>query len=182
MRWPNAPQDLIAKIGSDGTLIKNGTASPEGYVINDGQSIFTPPHKPNTPENKRVPAQTYLTIGDLLSKSGALLELVCAGMWTAHSQGTPPYRFAYHHQALSYFKQFAPGTKARKEHLFDLSKFYTQLDQGTIPSVSFIRCTDAYSQHPEDADLYAGLEWCADFIERVQKKPYLEGLRYYRHL
>ncbi len=167
MRWPDAPQDIVAKLGKDGTLIKKGAVSPEGYVINDAQPFY-PPYKPNTPEKSRVPPQTLKTIGDLLSEKGVSWGWFAQG-WDDALKGNPPPRFAYHHQAPSYFKQFAPGTKGREEHLFDLNKFYTLLDQGKIPSVSFIRCTNVYSEHPGDGSLLAGLEWCADFIERVQK-------------
>ncbi len=167
MCWPNAPKELIAQLDTNGYMIKNGLVSPEGYVINDGQPFYAP-YKPKTPENKRVPPQTSQTIGDLLSEKGVSWGWYAQG-WDDALKGNAPAHFPYHHHAPSYFKQFAPGTTARKEHLFDLSKFYTQLDQGNIPSVSFIRCTDMYSQHPGDGSLYAGLEWCADFIERVQK-------------
>ena len=167
MRWADAPKEFLAEVSNNGKMIKNGKVSPEGYVINDAQPFY-PPFKPNTPENKRVPPQTYRTIGDLLSEKGISWGWYAQG-WDGALKGNPPPQFAYHHQAPSYFKQFAPGTKARQEHLFDLNTFYTQLGQGTIPSVSFIRSTDTYSQHPGDGSLYAGLEWCADLIERIQK-------------
>src|SRR5262249_31061746 len=137
MRWPNAPQDLIAKVSKEGQLIKKGVVSPEGYVVNDAQPFY-PPYKPNTPESKRVPPQTFRTIGDLLSEKGISWGWYAQG-WDDALKGNPPPQFAYHHQAPSYFKQFAPGTKGREEHLFDLNKFYSLLDQGKIPSVSFIR-------------------------------------------
>jgi phospholipase C len=165
--WPNAPQNLIAILSDDRTLIRDGLVSPEGYAINDAQPFF-PPFESGTPDSKRLPPQTCTTIGDLLSEKGITWGWYAQG-WDDALKGKAPPLFAYHHQAPSYFKQFAPGTKAREEHLFDLNRFYQQLDEGTIPAVSFIRSTDMYSEHPGENALYPGLEWCANFIERVQK-------------
>jgi acid phosphatase len=165
--WPNAPKNIIAQVDSKGILIKDGLVSPDGYTVNDAQPFY-PPFKPHTSDAKRMPPQTYPTIGDLLSEKGISWGWYAQG-WNDALKGNPPPLFPYHHQAPSYFKQFAPGTKAREEHLFDLSQFYQQLDAGRIPSVCFIRSTDMFSQHPGDSALYSGLEWCADFIERVQQ-------------
>lgn len=167
--WPSAPKEIIAKVAQDGTLIKDGLVSPQGYLINDAEPFY-PPYNANTPECLRVPPQTYMTIGDRLSDKGVSWGWYAQG-WTAALSGNPPPKFIFHHQAPSYFKQFAPGTKAREEHLFDLDKFYQLLDKGTVPAVSFIRCTDTYSQHPGENAFYPGQEWCADLIERIQKSP-----------
>jgi phospholipase C len=165
--WPNAPKKIIVQVDPTGVLIKDGLVSPDGYAVNDAQPFY-PPFEANTPDAMRVPPQTSQTIGDLLSEKGISWGWYAQG-WDAALDGHAPPKFAYHHQAPSYFQQFAPGTNARNEHLFDLSKFYTQLDAGNIPAVSFIRSTDMFSQHPGDNALYPGLEWCADFIERVQR-------------
>jgi phospholipase C len=166
--WPNAPKNLIARVSKDGT-ISDGLVSADGYAINDAQPFY-PPFKSGTPDSKRVPPQTYKTIGDLLSEKAVSWGWFAQG-WDDALKGKAPPLFAYHHQAPSYFKQFAPGTKEREEHLFDLNKFYQLLDAGNIPAVSFIRSTDMYSEHPGDNGLLPGIEWCADFIERVQKSP-----------
>ncbi len=167
--WPNAPSDLIAKVLPNGTLIKDGKVSPDGYAINDAQPFYSP-YRWGTLKSNRLPPQTYKTIGDLLSEKGISWGWFAEG-WDNAVKGKADSTFTYHHQAPSYFKQFAPGTKARAEHLFDLKKFYEQLDTGNMPSVSFIRSLNKYSQHPADGGLMLGLEWCADLIERVQKSP-----------
>jgi phospholipase C len=167
--WPQAPAHYIAEILPDKTLVKDGRVSPDGYAINDAQPFY-PPYRPGALETTRLPPQTYKTIGDLLSKQRISWGWFAEG-WDDALIGKADRTFVYHHQAPSYFKQFAPDTKGRKEHLFDLNKFYELLDNGTIPSVCFIRSLDKHSQHPGHGTLMAGLEWCADFIERVQKSP-----------
>jgi phospholipase C len=164
--WPNAPKSVIALLSSDGTLVKNGQVSPDGYAINDAQPFF-PPYKSGTKNQERLPPQTYVTIGDRLSEKGVSWGWYAEG-WD-RALGGKSASFPYHHQAPSYFKQFAPGTSARKEHLFDLSKFYEQLERGTLPAVCFIRSLNDTSQHPGDGALLPGLEWSAGLIENIQK-------------
>lgn len=165
-KWPGAPDDLIAKVLSDGTLVKDGKVSQNGFAINDAQPFY-PPHRKEIPENKRVPPQTYKTIGDLLSEKKVSWGWYAEG-WDDAAKGNPDPTFVFHHHAPSYFKQFAPGTKARAEHLFDLRQFYKLLDKGQIPAVSFIRSLNKHSQHPAKGVLLSGLDWCADLIERIQ--------------
>lgn len=165
--WPNAPKELICTILPSGMMTSNGLVSPDGYVVNDAQPFYRP-YAADTPDNQRVPPQTYKTIGDLLSEKNISWKWYAEG-WNDALQGKPDKRFAFHHQAPVYFSQFAPDTKGRKEHLFDLKQFYSDLDQGSLPAVSFVRSTDRYSQHPGDGNLLDGLNWCANLIEKIQK-------------
>lgn len=165
--WKGAPGNLIAQIGPDGKLIQDGKVSPDGYVINDIQPFY-PPYKAGTAAVQRMPPQTFKTVGDLLSEKGVSWGWYAEG-WDQAVSGAPPGQFSFHHQAPSYFKQFAPGTKAREEHLLDLNKFYAQLESGMLPAVSFIRSLNTNSEHPSDGGLLTGLDWCADLIEKIQK-------------
>ncbi|WP_462177011.1 alkaline phosphatase family protein, partial [Acinetobacter baumannii] len=55
--------------------------------------------------------------------------------------------FQYHHQPFNYFKQFAPGTKERAEHLRDgglgdspiSNKFIADIVAGKLPAVAFYK-------------------------------------------
>ena len=33
--WPNAPADIVAQVASDGTLVKDGVVTPDGFIINN---------------------------------------------------------------------------------------------------------------------------------------------------
>jgi phospholipase C len=165
-KWPNAPEDLIARITPGGALVKDGLVSSDGYAINNAEPFY-PPHHPNTAVKKRLPPQTYKTIGDSLSEKGISWGWYAQG-WNDALAGKPDETFPFHHQAPSYFTQFAPGTKAREEHLFDLDQFYLDLEKGTLPAVSFIRSTNRFSEHPKN-NLLAGLTWCADLIKTIQE-------------
>jgi len=165
--WPHAPHEIIAKLLPSGILAKDGEVSPDGYAINDAQPFF-PPYKKNVPDEKRVPPQTYQTIGDLLSQKGISWKWYAQG-WNDAIEGHPDHTFVFHHQAPVYFSQFAPGTKARKEHLCDLEQLSIDLESGQMPSVSFVRSLDRYSQHPGDGSLLDGLNWCSELIQKIQK-------------
>lgn len=165
--WPNAPKELVASILPSGILAADGLVSPDGYAVNDAQPFFWP-YAPGTADKKRVPAQNYKTIGDLLSEKGISWRWYAQG-WNSALAGKADPTFAFHHQAPVYFAQFAPNTDARKEHLFDLDQFYVDLSKGSLPAVSFIRSLDRYSQHPGAGLLLDGLNWCADLIEKIQK-------------
>lgn len=164
--WPDACKLLIARLSPGGSLIKDGFVSPDGYAINDADPFY-PPHRENKHKMRRVPPQTYLTIGDLLSQKGVSWGWYAQG-WNDAVAGHPDPTFVFHHQAPVYFKQFAPGTQAREEHLFDLEKFYQDLEGQTLPAVSFVRSLDRYSQHPAGGNLQDGIDWCAALIQKIQ--------------
>ena len=64
-RWPNAPEGIVAKVGPDGAMIKNGQVDPYGNAINTSQSVFL--HDPKiTDQAMLVPPQTEPHIGDRL--------------------------------------------------------------------------------------------------------------------
>ena len=165
--WPNAAETIVARLLPSGIMIKDGLVSSDGYAINDSEPFY-PPYKKGTPIDRRLPPQNYKTIGDLLSEKGISWRWYAEG-WTRALQGVPDPTFAFHHQAPVFFTQFAPGTKMREEHLFDLEQFYDDLENNHVPSVSFIRSIDHFSQHPGDGSLIEGLDWCANFIKKIQK-------------
>jgi phospholipase C len=165
--WPNAPKELVAKILPSGALIKDGIVSPNGYAINDAEPFF-PPYRANTPDKQRLPPQTAKTIGDLLSEKNVTWKWYAEG-WDAAINGTPDPSFVFHHQAPTYFQQFAPGTKERQDHLADLVMLDQEINSGNFPSVVFIRSLDRNSEHPAEGTLLDGLTWCSSLIYKIQQ-------------
>lgn len=165
--WPNPSEEVVARLLPSGVLIKDGLASPDGYGINDAEPFY-PPYKEGTPVEKRLPPQSYQTIGDLLNEKNVTWGWYAEG-WNDAVSGKPDATFAFHHQAPVYFTQYAPGTEKRQRHLHDLNLFYEELEKGQIPSVSFIRSLDRYSEHPGDGKLIDGINWCANLIEKIQQ-------------
>ena len=168
-RWPNPPEELTARLLPSGILIKDGLATKDGYAINDAEPFYAP-NKKGLHGRRRMPAQTHKTIGDLLSAKNISWKWYAEG-WSDAVNGKPDPSFPFHHQAPSYFAQFAPGTKARAEHLADLKEFYKDLESDKMPAVSFIRSLNINSEHPGSAPLLQGLNWCSTLIRKIQASP-----------
>lgn len=167
--WPNADESITARLLPSQVMIKDGLASPDGFAINDAEPFFEP-YKKGVPKDKRVPPQSYKTIGDLLTEKDISWGWYAEG-WDEALQGNPAKTFAFHHQAPSYFTQFAPHTAEREKHVLDFKKFEEALQNNQIPAVCFIRSIDHFSEHPGEAPLLDGLNWCADLIKKIQNSP-----------
>src|SRR5216683_2277865 len=134
--FPNAPSSLVAQLGSDGSLIKDGAVTPDGYAVN---TLFTvnQPHPP-VPSNQLVPNQTFATIGDRLSERNISWAWYSGG-WNDALAGHADPLFQYHHQPFAFFANYADGTAAKAEHLRDESEFIAAAQAGTLRAVSFIK-------------------------------------------
>jgi phospholipase C len=117
LRWPGAPDSVRAQVAPGGTLIRNGAVSPDGWVVNTAYPKDGP-HPAATNLAELVPPQTGRTIGDELSAKGISWAWYSGG-WKAAAAGHPGPLFQFNHQPFAYFKKFALGTKAQREHLLD---------------------------------------------------------------
>jgi phospholipase C len=112
-----------------------------------------PPTLPDAKSPLQLPAQTHLTIGDLLTKKKVDWAWY-AGAWQMTLDGTQgptqfPTRpnFQLHHQPFNYFESFAPGTTQREQALRDgglgssstTNKFIATALAGKLPQVAFYK-------------------------------------------
>jgi acid phosphatase len=134
-----------------------------------------------------LPAQTHLTIGDMLS--GANIDWAWyAGGWQlaldGHGDGDHHVfpevpNFQIHHQPFNYFRQFAPGTPARQQHLRDAgvgtgadsNHFIAAIEAGTLPPVSFYKPQGDLNMHAGYSSVAAGDQHLAQVVEALQKSP-----------
>src|SRR5699024_1384278 len=87
--------------------------------------------------------------------------------------------FQAHHQPLNYFRQFAPGTAARKAHLRDAgtgsdastNRFLADIDAGRLPAVSFYKPQGNLNMHAGYADLASGDQHIADVVDALKASP-----------
>jgi acid phosphatase len=169
----------------------NGAITPDGYAVNtmappyqpsyirpafDGDPLLADPHDAGT-----LPPQTYDTIGDLLSAKKVSWAWY-GGAWQAaldaRGGGEKP-NFQYHHQPFNYFKQFAPGTAARAEHLRDgglgdspiSNKFIADALAGKLPAVTFYKPQGNLNLHAGYSDVESGDAHIANVIEHLKKSP-----------
>ena len=172
-------------------FVNNGAITPDGYAVN----TMAPPYQPSyihpapggdpllaNPEDAgTLPPQTYDTIGDLLSAKGVSWAWY-AGAWQAaldaKGGGARP-NFQYHHQPFNYFKNYAPGTKAREQHLRDgglgdgpiSNKFLADVVAGKLPAVTFYKPQGNLNLHAGYSDVESGDQHVANVIEHLKKSP-----------
>jgi phospholipase C len=167
--FPNAPQRLRAKTDSSGKLISDGLVTPDGYAVNTMYSVNTP-HPPNIPADRLVPYQTNPTIGDRLSDKHVSWTWYSGG-WDSAMAGKDDPGFSYHHQPFIYFANYAEGTAAKKEHLKDETEFMAAAKAGTLPSVSFVKPTGKFNEHPGNSDVMTAEEHAVELINAVLDGP-----------
>jgi len=171
--------------------VNDGAITPDGYVVN----TMAPPYQPSyirpapggdplladPDDGNTLPPQTYDTIGDLLSRKGVSWAWY-GGAWQAaldaKGGGAKP-NFQYHHQPFNYFRQFAPGTAARTEHLRDggngdspiSNKFLADAVAGKLPAVTFYKPQGNLNLHAGYSDVEAGDQHVANVIQHLKESP-----------
>ncbi|HEX5901488.1 MAG TPA: alkaline phosphatase family protein, partial [Solirubrobacteraceae bacterium] len=95
-----------------------------------------------------------------------------AAFATATWPNCPDKLFQFHHQALNYFKSFAPGTAARAAHLRDEAEFEA-LAQGSakhceLKPVSIIKPIGAENEHPGYASVSSGSTHLVELLSAIR--------------
>ncbi len=67
--WPDAPMAVRARVDASGTMVKDGSVTPDGYAVNTLYSV-NQPHPASTDRAVLLPNQAMPTIGDRLSERG----------------------------------------------------------------------------------------------------------------
>ena len=134
-----------------------------------------------------LPPQLHQTIGDALSNAGVDWAWYAGGWQLAldgHGDGdhhvfpeTP--NFQVHHQPFNYFRRFAPGTPARRQHLRDAgigesadsNHFIAAIEAGTLPPVSFYKPQGDLNMHAGYSSVEAGDRHLARIVEALQQSP-----------
>jgi acid phosphatase len=191
VRLAVAPDSPKSALEGKPKFVNNGTITPDGYAVN----TMAPPYQPSwvrpapggdatmaDPQDPSVlPPQSYRTIGDLLSERGVEWTWY-GGAWQAaldgRGEGARP-NFQHHHQPFNYFRQFAPGTAAREQHIRDgglgdspiSNKFIADAVAGRLPAVSFYKPQGNLNLHAGYSDIEAGDAHVANVIEHLKKSP-----------
>ena len=186
-----APDSPKSALEGKPKFVNHGAITPDGYAVN----TMAPPYQPSwvrpapggdplhaDPQDPSVlPPQAYDTIGDLLSRKGVSWAWY-GGAWQAaldgRGEGTRP-NFQHHHQPFNYFRQFAPGTAARAEHIRDgglgdspiSNKFIADAIAGKLPAVAFYKPQGNLNLHAGYSDIESGDAHVANVIEHLKKSP-----------
>ena len=169
--------------------------TPDFWAVNTLGPAYTPafntdPKNPQLADSSSpntLPPQAHLTIGDMLSRAGVDWAWY-GGAWQlaleGHGQGNhkdfPEVpNFQAHHQPFNYFRQFAPGTAARAQHLRDggvgssaeTNRFMAAAKAGTLPPVAFYKPEGDLNMHAGYASVADGDAHLVSVIEALQKSP-----------
>jgi phospholipase C len=167
--FPDAPQDIRAVLGADGKMERDGLLTPEGYAVNTVHSV-NQPHPAGAKKANLMPNQTNPTIGDRLSEKNISWAWYSGG-WDDAIAGKPDEFFQYHHQPFIYYKSFADGTAAKKEHLKDEKDFLEAAKEGTLPAVSFVKPLGVQNEHPGYSSVVTGETHALSLINAVRNSP-----------
>jgi phospholipase C len=111
----------------------------------------------------------YPNIGDELSARGISWNWYSGG-WDDAEAGHPGPLFQYHHQPFNYFKAYAHGTDGRT-HLQDEKNFISAAQDGTLPTVSFVKPYGAENEHPGYASESTGSDHLVDLLRTIENGP-----------
>jgi len=148
--------------------------TPDFYAVNTLQPS-TPPFADDSRPEDRLPPQTLPTIGERLSQK-AITWAWYAGGWDDVLAGkfksyADPENFQPHHQPFNYFAAYAPGTKARAEHLKDGAELMAAIKEGALPAVAFYKPVGRDNEHPGYTNLTTGDEHVAGVIAAIMASP-----------
>ena len=108
----------------------------------------------------------FPNIGDRMSDAGVSLGLVHRQVGRRAGQPGGAPLFQYHHQPFNYFANYAPGTPGRA-HLQDETKFFEAAQDGTLPTVSFVKPYGLENEHPGYASEPDGSDHLVDLLKAV---------------
>ncbi|MDE1146023.1 MAG: acid phosphatase [Azospirillaceae bacterium] len=180
----NSPKSALEGVPK---FFKDGTITPDFYAVNTMQPAYQPSeNKPAPGGDPRLadpanpttlPPQTMTNIGDLLSQKKVSWAWY-GGAWQATLDGhntSPVPNFQFHHQPFNFFANYAPGTKARAEHLRDGGlegrAFIRDIDAGKLPTVTFYKPQGNLTQHSGYADVESGDNHIATLVQHLQASP-----------
>jgi phospholipase C len=167
--YPNAPESIVAKLDSNGKMIKDGFVTPDGYGVNTMEPVGGP-HDPKIKPELLLPVQTMPTIGDRLNEKGVSWNWYSGGWNEAESDKLKEGTFSFHHQPFAFFANYQQDQPGRT-HLKDLEDFLSDTDAGRLPSVSFYKPRRGINQHPSASTILTSDAHAAEVIARLEKSP-----------
>ncbi|MEO5830853.1 MAG: acid phosphatase [Rhodanobacter sp.] len=177
------------------TFASRDALTPDFWAVNTLGPAYAPafsqdkhdPRFADLDNHNTLPPQNHASIGDLLSEAGIDWAWYAGGWQLAldghgdgdHKAFPESPNFQPHHQPFNYFRNFAPGTPARQQHLRDAglgssaasNHFIAAIEAGTLPPVSFYKPQGDLNMHAGYASIDAGDEHLAQVVEALQASP-----------
>jgi phospholipase C len=148
-RWPAAPEQFVAQLAADGTLVKDGLVTPDGFLVDNLTAAA----------DKAFPLLDMPHIGNRLSGAGVTWA------WYAAADATLARR------PFHVMTDLAPGTPGARDHIKDESAFLADLAGGSLPQVAIVK--PGLCEHPSEmTGLFAADQHAADLVDAVVQSPY----------
>jgi acid phosphatase len=168
------------------TIFSTNLATPN---TNPSAASYLPSQNDSDPNDSTRP---YIpTIGDRLSArhvswkwySGGWDDALASSASNPANAGivltNPPVDplFQWHHQPFAFYDNYAPWKNGQRnpvsaQHLQDEKNFFLDLQNNTLPAVSFIKPLGPNNEHPGYADLLQGQQHVADLVNAVKESDY----------
>ena len=152
--------DHRAVAGSDGSIVKDGEVSPDGFIVNN----LDPPYPPQRLKTVVKQPFTQPTIGDRLDAKGVSWRWY-AGGWSAGKDAVAAGLMP-HHNPLQYVKRVME-TPAGRAHIADAADFPAALRDGTLPAVAFVKPHAPRNAHPAYSTVGAGDHWIGETVTAI---------------
>ncbi|MBN8712500.1 MAG: acid phosphatase [Xanthomonadales bacterium] len=189
---PDAPRSAMqghAKFATPDTMTPDfwvvntmGPAYAPAFSTDPKNPLLADPASPNT-----LPPQSHQTIGDALDEArvdwawyGGGWQAALDGKGDGGPDAFPKVpNFQAHHQPFNYFRQYGPGTAARKQHLRDggvgetsrTNHFLAAVESGTLPPVTFYKPQGDLNMHAGYADVDSGDRHLARVVDALRSSP-----------
>jgi phospholipase C len=130
---------------------RDGNCAPNTYyLVNNYGPGFKPdgtPNPPAGPSDFRLPPQTLPTIADSLSANGVTWKYYIGG-WNG---GKPNSNWCSICNPLEFVSSIM--TTSQRNNIADVPDFFKDVENGTLPAVSFVRPYEPYAGHPANSSL-----------------------------
>jgi acid phosphatase len=184
-----------------GVFYSINTSQPAFPPSGNAVTTTPPQQSVNLLSTSTLPPQTQTTIGDLLTNAGVNwayysgawnFALANAPFASGTSAANP--NFQYHHQPFNFYHRFDParaagdtftqsGAAERAQHLLDAgvstapyttlppSRFLTDIQNGTLPPVTFYKPHGTVNEHSGYANVTDGDKHIAAVVAALQASP-----------
>jgi phospholipase C len=154
-----------AVAGPDGSIVKDGEVSPDGFLVNN----LDPPYPPQRLKTVVKQPFTQPTIGDRLDAKGVSWRWY-AGGWSAGKDAVAAGLMP-HHNPFQYVKRVMETPEGR-EHIRDAADFPAALREGTLPAVAFVKPHAPRNAHAAYSTVGAGDRWIGRTVCEIMASHY----------
>jgi acid phosphatase len=176
---------------------RDGAVTPDGFAVNTMQSSYEPSGiapapggdpRLSDPAGTPLPPVDLPTLGDRLNERGVRWAWYSGGWNQAVADSAGPSSpgsgrgviytnrpnsvdFQPHHQPYNYFRNYAPGSEMRREHLRDGEQFLADIVNDGLPQVAFYKPDGDNNEHSGYTDVASGDAHIAAIVDAIRHSP-----------